>query len=148
MIPTEKKSLWFPIFFGIVACSFMPHWSCHYYRIETGSSFVVGNLHYSEIGSLGSMAFYSVLIGLNLISISFLSFRFMASLWSGLVHLTLGVVHIIRLFDPFTFEVFGYPWSVSSSVREILIVFPFGILCILFAINARIKPEYKIYSNA
>jgi hypothetical protein len=147
MLKGEKSNLWIPVFFGLAACSFMPHWSCHYYRIETDSSFVVGNMSYSTTGSLISMFVYSILIGSNLLSISFSSLRFISALTSGFLHMGIGVLHIIRLFDPFTFEVFGYQWPQSSSVREILIVVPFGIFCTLIAINGKIKQEYKILPN-
>jgi hypothetical protein len=128
------RDVWIPIFFGIAACSWMPHWSCHYYRLETGSSFIVGNLNFSAFDSLLSMLLYSILIGLNLASISFIKFRFFAALASGILHLTLGIIHITRFINPFKFEVFDFEWSMGSSLREILIVVPFGMACIAVAI--------------
>ena len=129
-----RKDIWIPIFFGIVACSWMPHWSCHYYRIETGSTFIVGNLNFSVFDSLLFMLIYSVLIWINLLSISIVKFRFIAALSSGIFHLTLGFIHITRFINPFQFEIFNLEWSMDSSLREIIIVFPFGILCIAVAI--------------
>ena len=38
-----NKNTWIPVFFAVAACSWMPNWACHYYRLETGSSFVVGS---------------------------------------------------------------------------------------------------------
>ncbi len=112
----------------------MPHWSCHYYRLETGSSFIVGDLNFSAWGSVFSMFIYSVLIIFNLSAISYPKARFIAALTSGILHLTLGFIHITRFINPFTFEVFGYEWSLGSSLREVIIVFPFGIACIAMAV--------------
>jgi len=39
----QVRESWRQIFFAIAACSWMPHWACHYYRLETNSSFVVGS---------------------------------------------------------------------------------------------------------
>ena len=133
------KKIFVPIFFGIAACSWMPHWSCHYYRLETGSSFVVGNLNFSIFDSLLSMFLYSILIIGNIISISYSKFRFVFALSSGILHISLGIIHIIRLIAPFNFEVFGLEWPMASSLREIIIVFPFGILCIAMAVKLNKK---------
>jgi hypothetical protein len=130
---TKYKLL--PIFFGIAACSWVPHWSCHYYRLETESSFVVGNLHFSALQSLLSMLFYSLLITFNLASISFRATRFMAAFTSGIIHLLLGFIHISRIINPFNFEVFGFEWPISSSIREIFMVIPFGVACIAVSIT-------------
>ena len=110
------------------------HWSCHYYKIETGSSFIVGSFEFDFFDSLLAMLIYSLLIISNLISISYVRIRFIAALLSGVLHLTFGFIHISRLLNPFRFEVFGYTWSTGSSLREILFVFPFGIICIAVAI--------------
>ena len=131
-----KKEIWIPVFFALAACSWMPHWTCHYYRLETESSFVVGSWNYSILNSIIAMLIYSVLITLNLISVSYHRLRFVSALFSGILHLTLAFVHISRLLNPFNFEVFGYSWSMGSSVREIIFVFPFGIACIAVAIYA------------
>jgi len=131
-----KKEIWIPIFFALAACSWMPHWSCHYYRLETESSFVVGNWNYGVLTSIAAMFVYSILILLNLVSVSLHRIRFISALLSGILHLTLAFVHISRLLNPFRFEVFGYDWSIGSSVREIIFVFPFGIACIAVAIYA------------
>lgn len=141
-----KKDFWLPVFFGIAACSWMPHWSCHYYRLETGSSFVVGSFHFSNFDSLLSMFLYSILIVLNLLAISFTPVRFLSALSSGILHLTLSFIHIWRLFDPFKFEVFGYSWSYASSVREIAVVLPFGILCIVISILLKATANRKVKS--
>ena len=131
-----KKEIWIPIFFALAACSWMPHWSCHYYRLETESSFVVGNWNYGVLTSIAAMFVYSILILLNLVSVSLHRIRFISALFSGILHLTLAFVHISRLLNPFRFEVFGYDWSIGSSVREIIFVFPFGVACIAMAIYA------------
>jgi len=131
-----KKEIWIPVFFALAACSWMPHWSCHYYRLETESSFVVGNWNYGVLTSIAAMFVYSILILLNLVSVSLHRIRFISALLSGILHLTLAFVHISRLLNPFRFEVFGYDWSIGSSVREIIFVFPFGVACIAMAIYA------------
>ena len=133
MIKIINQQLWLPIFFGISACSLMPHWACHYYRIETGSSFVVGSYSFTILESIFSMIIYSVLIGMNLYSIAFSNLRFIAVFLSGIMHITLGMIHVIRIVNPFEFIVFGYPWSTDASLREIIIVFPFGIICLAVA---------------
>ncbi len=140
-----NKNQLIAIFFGIAACSWMPHWACHYYRIETGSSFIVGNLHFSILDSLLSMLLYSILICLNLIAISYTKVRFIAALTSGIFHLTLGIVHIVRFINPFPFEVFGLEWSMGSSLREIIIVLPFGIWCIAMAMKVNKMPKGASY---
>ena len=124
---------WLRVFFAVAACSWVPHWACHYYRLETGSSFVVGNWDFTRAESLISMVLYSALISLNLAAISLASARFWAALTSGLGHSLLGGLHILRLLRPFRFEVFGYPWSSRASIREAAVVLPFGILCLCVA---------------
>jgi hypothetical protein len=130
-----KKEIWIPVFFAIAACSWVPHWTCHYYRLETDSSFIVGSWHYSILNSIVAMLIYSVLIFLNIFSVAYYKLRFISALFSGILHLTLAFVHISRLLNPFQFEVFGYEWSMGSSIREIIMVFPFGIVCIAVAIS-------------
>ena len=68
MSPTllERRERWLRVFFGVAACSWMPHWSCHYYRLETGSSFVVGSWEFSPTASAVHMLVYTLLIALNL----------------------------------------------------------------------------------
>lgn len=122
-----------PLFYGIIACSWMPHWSCHYYRLETHSSFIVGTFNFTFWDSWLSMLIYSMLVLINLLAISISCLRFTAAISSGILHLLIGILHIFRLFSPFKFEVFNHYWLPASSLREVLIVFPFGILCLLLA---------------
>lgn len=122
------------IFFGVIACSFMPHWSCHYYRIETGSSFIVAEWEFSVRESYISMGVYTALILLSLLAIKIQSLRVFTSLLAGVLHLSLGVVHIARLIDPFKFEIFNLSWSLGASLREVLFVTPFGILCLVLSL--------------
>lgn len=133
---------WLQVFFAVAACSWVPHWACHYYRLETGSSFVVGNCEITRADSLIFMVLYSVLIGLNLAAISLASARFWAALTSGLGHSLLGGLHIFRLLRPFRFEVFEYPWSSRASIREAVVVLPFGILCLYVAWYTRRARSY------
>ena len=131
------KERWLPVFFGVAACSWMPHWSCHYYRLETGSSFVVGGWEFSQVASLAHMAIYSTLIGLNLLAIVVQQIRTTSALLSGVCHLAIGVVHLVRLVRPFRFEVFNLPWSRAASAREVVVVIGFGILCLAVAGSVR-----------
>ena len=127
------RESWRRIFFAIAACSWMPHWACHYYRLETGSSFVVGSWEFTRFDSATSLLIYCVLIAINLFAIVRLSYRRTAAMLSGVVHLAIGSLHLFRLFKPFRFEVFGYQWSQGASLREVLIVIPFGCLCLWIA---------------
>ena len=140
-IVNSEKINWLPLFFGLVACSWMPHWSCHYYRIETGTSFVVGSFSFSVFESILAMLLYSALIALNLFAISYVKVRFVAALASGILHLTLGFIHITRLLNPYTFIVFDYDWSLSSSLREVIMIFPLGIACIAVAFIVNRKSD-------
>ena len=127
------RESWLRVFFGIAACSWMPHWSCHYYRLETGSSFVVGSWEFSRFDSALSLVIYSALIAINLIAIVRLNVRRTAAILSGSLHLLIGGLHLFRLLKPFRFEVFGYQWSRAASLREVFIVIPFGLLCLWMA---------------
>ena len=130
---TSIRKSWLQLFFGFAACSWVPHWSCHYYRLETGSSFVVGSWEFSRLDSAASLVVYTILIGINLVAISSLQWRRSAALLSGLLHLAIGSLHVYRLVLPFRFEVFGYTWPRGASFREAIIVIPFGILCLWVA---------------
>ena len=121
------------IFYGVAACSWMPHWACHYYRLETNSTFIVGSWAFSVVDSTISLLIYSVLIGINLLSISVEKYRIMAATITGIGHLSLGLLHVYRLLRPFTFEVFGYSWSYGASLREVIIVVPFGLFSLFVA---------------
>jgi hypothetical protein len=123
------------IFFGLSACSWMPHWACHYYRLETQSTFVVGSWSFSFVDSVVSLIVYSVLVALNVVAISFARYQVTAAVLTGIGHLTIGSLHAYRLLRPFTFEVFGYSWTSGASLREALIVIPFGLLSLLVAVT-------------
>ena len=115
------------LFFAVCACSWMPHWACHYYRLETGSSFVVGSWAFSALDSFVSLCFYTLLIALNLTAIQIEMYRVVAAAVTAIGHLIIGSLHVYRLVNPFRFEVFGYSWSSGASVREALIVLPVGL---------------------
>ena len=117
----------------------MPHWACHYYRLETGSGFVVGSWAFSVVDSLVSLLVYTLLIILNLIAIQFESYRVVASGLTAIGHLLIGSLHIYRLIHPFTFEVFGYTWSYGASFREVIAVIPIGLISLLVAYSLKIK---------
>ena len=126
-----------PVFFGLSACSWVPHWACHYYRIETNSSFVVGTWSLSFVESSIALIAYGLLIAINLLSIPAGFFRVAAAGLSGLGHVVIGLVHAYRLLHPFTFEVFGYAWTYGASLREAVVVIPFGLLCLVVAAAVR-----------
>lgn len=132
------------IFFGVAACSWMPHWACHYYRLETHSSFVVGSWAFSSTDSVVSLFIYSFLIGLNLVAIQAEQFRLAAAALSGIGHLIIGSLHAYRLLYPFTFEVFGYSWSYAASLREVLIVVPFSLLSLFVAVAVKVRFDDRI----
>lgn len=111
----------------------MPHWACHYYRLETNSDFVIGSWTFSVADSVGSLIVYSLLVLLNLAAIQVERLRIIAALLTGTGHLLLGSLHAYRLLFPFTFTVFGYSWSNGASLREVLIVVPFGLLSLAVA---------------
>lgn len=115
----------------------MPHWACHYYRLETHSSFVVGSWAFSSADSIVSLLIYSLLVGLNVFAIQTKQFRIVAAALTGIGHLSLGSLHAYRLLYPFTFEVFGYSWTRGASLREVLIVVPFGLLSLFVAIAVK-----------
>jgi len=113
----------------------MPHWACHYYRLETHSSFVVGSWAFSVGDSIVSLLVYSALIILNLTAIPFERCRLLAAALTAFGHLGIGSLHVYRLLYPFAFEVFGYSWSYGASLREALIVLPVGLLSLVVAIS-------------
>ena len=117
----------------------MPHWACHYYRLETHSTFVVGSWAFSFVDSIVSLLIYTVLVALNLLSISAQEYRITAAGLTGIGHLIIGLLHAYRLLHPFTFEVFGYPWTTGASLREVLIVVPFGLLSLFIAVAVKLK---------
>lgn len=127
------------IFYGVAACSWMPHWACHYYRLETHTDFVVGSWAFSVTDSIVSLVIYSLLVGLNLLAIQTEKFRILAAALTGIGHLSLGALHAYRLLYPFTFQVFGYSWTRAASLREVLIVVPFGLLSLFVAIAVKAK---------
>ena len=135
MNPVSDARFW-KLYYGVAACSWMPHWACHYYRLETNSDFVVGSWAFSQADSIVSLIVYSLLVTLNLLAIQANGFRIIAAVLTGLGHLALGSLHAYRLFYPFTFTVFGYSWSYGASLREVLIVIPFGLLSLAVAIIA------------
>ena len=128
---------WAPLFFAISASSWVPHWSCHYYRLETGSGFAVGSWSYTTADSVVALAFYSALIIANLSATITTRVRMPVALLSGALHLGFAALHFYRLYRPFRFEVFGYPWSLSASLREAVILFVFGTLSIFLAMKMR-----------
>src|SRR5881628_2839660 len=91
---TNSEGRGLPLFFGVAACSWMPHWACHYYRLETGTSFVVGSWEFTRLDSTASLLVYTILIGINLVAISWLQWRRSAALLSGLLHLAIGSLHV------------------------------------------------------
>lgn len=133
----KKSELFLPAFFALAACSFMPHLSCHYYRLETHSTFIVDGFIYSPVQSFFSILFYAGLISLNILAVIKQGIRLTSLFATGFVHVLIGLVHATRLIHPFRFEVFGYNWPEQASLREVLIVFPFGLVCCMLWLNLR-----------
>ena len=134
---------WIRAFFAVSACSWMPHWSCHYYRIETDSSFVVGSFAFTVAASMVALAVYSAIILANVLAVIVLWLRTPVAIVSGLLHLSFAALHAYRLYKPFRFDVLGYPWSLSASLREVVIVGLFGLLSVAIgiAVTARAYPS-------
>ena len=130
---------WMQVFFGVAACSWVPHWSCHYYRLETGSGFAVGSWQFSWLDSWFFMLVYCFLITSNLVSIVVAQARWITATVSGALHIVLGALHAYRIVAPFRFEVFGYPWSQGASIREAGLVLAFGVLCLWVAGRAAVS---------
>lgn len=126
-----------PAFFALSACSWVPHWSCHYYRLETGSGFRIGSWAFSEADSVRAMIVYAILITANVVAVVTPAARLPVGLASGTLHLAFAALHAVRHFRPFRFEVFGYQWPLSSSLRETMIVGSFGLLSIIVGLRAR-----------
>src|SRR5438034_4626151 len=141
MNPMSDAGFW-KLYYGAAACSWMPHWACHYYRLETHSDFVVGSWAFSYTDSIASLLVYSVLVILNLLAIQTDRYRvrIIAAALTGLGHLALGSLHTYRLLYPFTFKVFGYPWCYGASLREVIIVVPFGLLSLVVAMAVNARP--------
>jgi len=135
------------IFYALSACSWVPHWACHYYRLETHSTFVVGYWSFSSFDSVVALIVYSGLIALNLLSIVDIRYQIVAAALTGIGHLSLGLLHVYRLLYPFTFEVFGYEWSNGASLREVLIVVPFGLLSSFVAVAMTIQSRRRLIPN-
>lgn len=76
---------------------------------------------------------YSFLIAINLMAIGSAEYRVLSAMISGVGHLSIGLLHVYRLWRPFHFEVFGHEWSRDASLREAAIVVPFGLLCLVVA---------------
>jgi hypothetical protein len=73
------------------------------------------------------------LIAINLLSVSVERYRIVAATITRIGHLSIGLLHAYRLLRPFTFEVFGYSWSSGASLREVMIVVPFGLFSLFVA---------------
>ena len=89
---------------------------------------MIGSWSFSFFESGLFLLFYSLLIAINLASLSIEQLRVGTAGTSGTFHLLIGGFHLYRLFNPVTFEVFDHPWPRSASVREVVIVVPFGLL--------------------
>jgi len=127
---------WLAVFFGLSACSWVFHFACHYYRLETKSGFAVGDWMLSRTESVAMLGLYGGLVLVNLAGIQWVPLRFLAALSTGLGQLCLGLLHFYRLRHPFRFEVFGYPWPLAASLREAVVLTAFGIVCL--AVAARV----------
>ena len=125
----------------------MPHWSCHYYRLETGSTFVVGSYSFSIAASLFAMFVYSAIILASLFAIVTPVMRTPVAIISGVMHLAFAALHAYRIVEPFRFEVLGYPWSHEASIREVGIVGLFGVFSIALGLSLRRRPKAYAISD-
>ena len=90
----------------------------------------MGSWEFSRFDSAISLLIYTGLILANIACVVRIEPRRIVALVSGLLHVGIGSLHAYRLPAPFRFEVFGYNWSQQGSLREAIIVIPFGILCL------------------
>ena len=128
------------VFFTVSACSWMPHWACHYYRLETHSTFAVGDWSFSRSASVMAIAVYTLVILMNVLAVVSQPFRVSVAMSSGVLHLMFASLHAYRLIHPFRFDVLGYNWPLSASFHEVLIVGVFGLLSILVGMAIAIGP--------
>ena len=127
------------LFFALGACAWVPHWACHYYRLETNSAFIVGSWEFSRADSIGAMAIYSLLIVMNLAAVEVRSLRFPAGVIAGMLHLAFAALHVWRIAHPFPFVVFGYAWPLGASLREALILAAFGAMSVWVGFVSRTR---------
>lgn len=132
------KDRWLQLFFAVAACSWVPHWSCHYYRLETGSGFRVGSWEFSRLDSWLALVIYSVLVAANISAVVVTAARPVSALGSGVLHVAIGGLHAYRLAAPFRFDVFGYNWSLQASLREAILAIAFGVLCLWVGTRVRV----------
>ena len=130
---------WIPLLFALLACSWVPHFTCHYYRLETGSSFVVGQWQFSRGHSVIMTGIYSLLVLLGLTAIMRPEVRLPLVIGSAFLHGALAFLHLYRLNRWFRFEVLGYPWSRQSSIRESLIELSLCACFVRLALNLPLR---------
>jgi hypothetical protein len=85
------------------------------------------------------MAIYASLIFANLWATTDRRPRIAVAAVSGSLHLGFAGLHLYRLYRPFRFEVFSYPWPFEASLREAVILSMFGTLSLFVAVNLRQK---------
>jgi hypothetical protein len=122
---------------SVLACSWLPHWSCHYYTLETHTQFIVNDYTYTRTDSYLSLILYSVLSGLNILSINYKGLRRVSWSLTACGHLSISTFHIFRLLYGFPFIVFDQLWPISASLRETLIILPLGLLSTGLAVGYR-----------
>lgn len=133
-----KEKLWLPLFFGIAACSWMPHWACHYYWIETHSSFTAGRWVFSRSESLVALVASSGLVLMNLLGVVWARPRAWFAVITGVGHLAIGAAHTAGPIWPSGFDVFNHLWPVVTSTQGVVAVIAFGGLsCVVAAILRR-----------
>jgi hypothetical protein len=117
----------------------MPFWFCHYFRLETGTSFAIYTIDFSFTDSYLLLALFSLAILFSVLSISIFRLRFASVVLAGILHLIITAIHIARLIHPFRFEVFNIEMPMSGSKRELLFGIPLVIACIAVAISLKRK---------
>src|SRR5690348_9086158 len=96
---------------ALSALSWMPHWACHYYRLETASRFVAGAWEFSRGDSVAALFIYGSLIAGGLACIKFQTARSYYLLVSGFLHIVIASFQLYRLAAGLPFIVFSYEWS-------------------------------------
>jgi hypothetical protein len=120
---------------ALLGYTYIPHLSCHYYKLATNSTFIVANWQMDLKDSIIMIIFYFSLAGSCILAILFRQIRKPIGIIAMAVHLTLGIIHFIRIWYPFKFEVFNIEWPLHSSLLEVFISIPCAFLALLLLLK-------------
>ena len=127
---------------AILSCTYMPHLSCHYYKLATNSSFIVGNWQMDLKDSIILIIFYFLLISGCILSIICRQIRKPIGIIAIAVHSSLGIIHLLRIAYPFKFKIFNIEWPMHSSILEVILSIPCALLAI-FLLSKK-KQQFNI----